>query len=121
MKSKERVRIAMSGGVPDRVPVIPQICPPHAVCSAGLHFKETIVDILRHPREYDLLVGQCAQKYAVDGFRVWTGKPACTIEWDKDNACETDPLTGERTGTVDFEGGICAQHQYVELPLRLRG
>lgn len=105
MTSKERARIAMEGGTPDRVPVIPQICPPHAVRVAGLPYKDTIVGVLRNPREYDLLVGQCAASYGVDGFRTWIGGPVKNIEWDGEDAFETDPETGEKTGRVDFSGG----------------
>ena len=105
MNAKERARIAMSGGIPDRVPVIPQICPPHAVRAAGLPFKETIIDLLLHPRKYDLLVAECALNYGVDGVRVWMARPARTIEWDGEYAYEVDSQSGERIGTVDFMGG----------------
>jgi hypothetical protein len=105
MTSKERARIAMSGGVPDCVPVIPQICPPHAVRVARLPFKETIVDILRNPRKHDLLISECAANYGVDGFRVWMASPPVKVEWEGEYAYEVDPETGERTGTVDFSGG----------------
>ena len=88
MNSKDRVRIAMSGGTPDRVPVLPQICPPHAVMAAGLPYEETIVDILCNPREYDLLVADCASNYGVDGFRVWAGGPPKTIEWNDGKSVE---------------------------------
>ncbi len=105
MNAKERVRIAMSGGTPDRVPVVPQICPPHAIRVAGLPFKETIVDRLRNPRKYDLLEPECALGYGVDGVRVWIGASPRNIEWQGENAYEVDVETGERIGMVDFMGG----------------
>lgn len=105
MTHKERARIAMRRGMPDRAPVLPQICPPHAVRAAGLPFKETVADILLNPRKYDLLVAQCAQRYGVDGFRVWVGRPPRAIVWEGESAYESDPQTGERLGEVDFMGG----------------
>ncbi len=105
MNSKERTCIAMSGGTPDRVPVMPQICPPHAIRVAGLPFKETVVDQLRNPRKYDLLVADCAHRYGVDGFRVWMGEEPVSVEWEGDDAFQVEPQTGEKIGTVDFMGG----------------
>jgi uroporphyrinogen decarboxylase len=105
MTSKERAKIAMSGGTPDRVPVIPQICPPHAIKTSGKHFEKTIVDLLKNPRKYDLIVAECAKNYGVDGCRVWEGAEPVNIEWDGDAAYEVDSDTGERTGMVDFKGG----------------
>ena len=105
MNAKERAHIAMSGGRADRVPVIPQICPPHAIRVAGLPFRETVVDHLRDPRKYDLLVADCAHNYGVDGFRVWIGAEPVSLEWDGDDACQVDPETGEKLGVVDFMGG----------------
>jgi len=102
---KLRTQLAMRGGKPDRVPVVPQICAPHAIRVAGLPYKETIVDYLRHPEKYDLLVPDCAARYGVDGFRVFLGKLPQTIEWEGDNAYGVDANTGRRTGTVDFQGG----------------
>ena len=105
MTSKERARIAMAGGTPDCVPVIPQICPPHAFRVAGLPFRETVVDALRRPERYEMCVADCAAGYGVDGFRVWLAKQPQRIEWDGDEAYALDPETGERYGTVDFMGG----------------
>ncbi len=95
----------MSGGKPDRVPVIPQICPPHAIRAAGLPFKETIVDRLRNPRKYDLLEPECARGYGVDGVRIWKGVGPRRIEWQGEKAYEVDAETGARVGRVDFMGG----------------
>ena len=47
MKSKQRGRIAMSNGMPDRVPVIPQLCPPHAIRMLGLDYEQTILNVIR--------------------------------------------------------------------------
>ncbi|MBI2441607.1 MAG: hypothetical protein HYV35_09565 [Lentisphaerae bacterium] len=116
MNAKERVRIAMRGGIPDRVPVLPQICPPHAVRVLGYPFKETIVENLRNPRKYDLLVAECARRYGVDGLRVWIGQPPKNIQWENGQAFEVDASTGEKLGEVDFMGG----GGVVRLPERRR-
>ena len=39
MTPKQRAKIAMSRGTPDRVPVIPQICHPYAIRMLGLDYK----------------------------------------------------------------------------------
>lgn len=105
MNSKERMRLAMLGGIPDRVPVLPQICRPHAIRVGGYPFKETIVDSLRNPQEYDLVVAECAKRYGVDGVRVWMGPPPQNIQWENDQAFAVDKQTGEKIGEVDFMGG----------------
>lgn len=68
-------------------------------------YRETIVDRLRHPEPYDLLVPDCAVGYGVDGFRAFLGAAPMEIEWDGEAAYGVDPATGDRTGTVDFSGG----------------
>jgi len=68
-------------------------------------YRETVVDRLRHPEQYDLLVPDCAAQYGVDGFRVFLGAGSQEIEWDGENAFALDPVTGERYGLVDFQGG----------------
>lgn len=105
MNSKERAQVAMSGGTPDRVPVIPQICPPHSITAAGLPYREAIVDRLRNPRTYDLLEAECAVRYGVDGVRVWAGGGALDVESEGDRVYQVDPETRERIGIVDFMGG----------------
>ena len=105
MNSKERSLVAMTGGKPDRVPVIPQLCPPHAICVGGMPFRQSTVEALENPEKYDLLVADCAVAYGLDGFRVWVGGPPRTIEWSGDKAYAVDSSTGDRIGTVDFQGG----------------
>jgi len=102
--SKERMRIAMTGGVPDRVPVMPQICHPHAIRALGLPFEQTVVDVLRRPYRMTELVLECARRYDVDGIRAFLpSEPLCIVEEDGE-AYEVD-ADGRRTGRVDFQGG----------------
>ena len=105
MTVRERVTIAMHRGAPDRVPVIPQICHPHAIRFFGLEFEEAILDCVRRPERVNELHFECARAYGVDGVRVWpVPSPVETVEiggvWHG-----RDPETGVVKGVVDFRGG----------------
>jgi len=105
MKAKERCRIAMTNGTPDRVPVIPQICPPHAIRMLGLDYEKTILEMIRRPElmnEYDFA---CAKAYGVDGMRAWTVPDPMDVVKVEDKWYGVNPRTGKRLGEVDFQGG----------------
>ncbi len=105
LKARERVRITMSNGKADRVPVIPQICIPHAVKMLGMDYEETLLDVIRHPERENDITYRCAKAYGVDGMRAWmTGDPFDVVNVDG-TWMGRDPQTGEITGRVDFEGG----------------
>ena len=104
MTSKERMKIAMSGGVPDRVPVMPQICHPHAIRMLGLPFRETLLDTLRHPALANQLVLKCAREYGVDGIRAFMAAEPADVEEEGEDAYALDG-NGRRIGRVDFQGG----------------
>jgi len=106
MDSRERCRIAMSGGRPDCVPVIPQICHPHAIRVLGLDFRKTIIDALGDPSLVNRLQVECARKYGADGVRVWMhADPVTDLQDDGQNVWQIDSKTRERIGRVDFQGG----------------
>ena len=105
MNAKERVSAAMRRGTPDCVPLIPQICHPHALRFFGLDFKEAILDCVRHPERVNELQFDCARAYGVDGVRVWPVKASLdTVEIDG-VWHGRDLVTGEIKGVVDFHGG----------------
>jgi len=104
MNSKERVKIAMSGGVPDRVPVIPQICPPHAIRALGMDFRKTIIATLKNPFLANKLDLDCCRSYGVDGIRIWIPADPIDILDDGENAWGLDER-GRKIGRVDFKGG----------------
>ena len=80
MTPKQRVRIAMSGGVPDRVPVVPQIRHPHAIRMLALPFRETLLQTLRGPLPKNQLTLCRALAYGVDGIRAFrVGEPARVV------------------------------------------
>ena len=64
----------MSAAMPDRLPVIPQICHPHAIRALGRPFRQSIIECLRHPSLINKLQLECARMYGVDGVRVADAK-----------------------------------------------
>ncbi len=104
MNSKERVKIAMSGGIPDRVPVIPQICHPHAIRALGMDFRKTMIEALKNPLLVDELVLACCRSYGVDGIRIWIPADPIDIFDDGENVWELDK-SGKKVGRLDFMGG----------------
>jgi uroporphyrinogen-III decarboxylase len=105
MNAKERVRIAMTNGTPDRVPVIPQICTPHAVRRLGLDYEKTILETIRNPELLNELDYQCVRSYGVDGMRAWTLPDPMDVVQVDGKWYGRDPKTGRRLGEVDFQGG----------------
>lgn len=105
MNAAERVRIAMRGGKPDRVPFIPQICVPHATRALGLDFEATLLDVVRNPARMNRLTFDCVKQYGVDGLRAWM--PPDPLEVVKVDGVwyGRDPKTGKQLGQVDFNGG----------------
>ncbi|MFH0796164.1 MAG: uroporphyrinogen decarboxylase family protein [Candidatus Omnitrophota bacterium] len=105
MKGKERVRVAMLNGKPDCVPVIPQICIPHAVRVLGLNYEETLLEVVRHPELMNKIVFDCVKYYGVDGLRAWIpSEPMDVIKVDGKWHGQ-DPKTGQLLGLIDFAGG----------------
>lgn len=105
MNSKQRVKIAMQNGTPDRVPVIPQICHPHALRALGWDYREGILACLKDPMLMNRLHRDCAKLYGVDGVRFWIPTEGVEVVDDGDNAWQLDKTTGEKIGRVDFQGG----------------
>lgn len=95
----------MSRGIPDRVPVIPQICIPHAARMLGMDYESTVLETIRNPaliNKYDFL---CAKEYGVDGMRAWLVPDPLDVVKIDGVWFGRDPRTGEKLGPVDFEGG----------------
>lgn len=105
MRGKERVRIAMSGGQPDCVPFIPQICVPHAVCMLGLDFESTLLDVVRNPQRMNRLTFDCVRAYGVDGLRCWIPSDPLDVVNVDGIWYGQNPDTGQQLGRIDFEGG----------------
>lgn len=104
MTSKQRVKTAMSGGTPDRVPIIPQICHPHAIRALGLDFRRTIIEAVQDPYLVNRLDLECCRTYGVDGIRIWIPADPVRVLDDGEHAWGLDEH-GDKIGRVDFEGG----------------
>ncbi|KKS44685.1 MAG: hypothetical protein A2Y13_02335 [Planctomycetes bacterium GWC2_45_44] len=88
------------------VPVIPQICHPHAIKALGLDYRETIIECLRNPLLINELDLKCVKMYGVDGIRLWVpSDPITAIEDDGNDVWQIDAKTGQRIGRIDFMGG----------------
>jgi uroporphyrinogen-III decarboxylase len=106
MNSRERVAVAMRNGTPDRVPIIPQICHPHAVKALRMDFRETIIECVKNPPLVNTLDLACARLYGVDALRIWLPPdPITDLVDDGENVWQMDEKTGEKIGRLDFYGG----------------
>jgi len=106
MDPRDRCRTAMKGKIPDCVPVIPQICHPHAIKALGLDFRETMIKAVKNPAFVNRLQIECARYYGVDGVRVWIHhQPSYNLYDDGQNVWELDDKTGKPVGRLDFKGG----------------
>lgn len=105
MNTVERVRTAMRGGKPDRVPFLPQICVPHAVRVLGLPFEKTLLEVVRDPLLMNKLTFECVKFYGVDGLRAWLPPDPLDVTLVGEHWHGLDPKTGAVLGRVDFQGG----------------
>jgi uroporphyrinogen-III decarboxylase len=86
------------------VPVIPQICHPHAIRALGLDFRKTIIEAVENPFLVNRLDLDCCRSYGVDGMRIWIpADPVETLD-DGESVWQVDKK-GQKTGRVDFMGG----------------
>ena len=101
MKGKERILCAMRRGMPDRVPVMPQINLAHASLVSGI----PPVDIIERPEMGFRAMLETARHYGVDGFRVFLKfRPRRTLQ-EGGVMFEVDPATEEKVGVIDLAGG----------------
>lgn len=105
MTPVQRVRCAMGGGTPDRVPFIPQICLPHAVRMLGMPYERTLLEVIRNPMLMNEITYRCVSDYGVDGMRAWQPAPPMDASEVDGVWYGLDPRTGRQLGRIDFEGG----------------
>ncbi len=106
MNSRQRCRTAMNGGIPDCVPVIPQICHPHSIRALGLDFRKTMIEAVKKPAFVNKLQIECARYYGADGVRVWIHHENVPCLYDDgENVWEIEPSTNKFIGRLDFKGG----------------
>ena len=71
LNSRERMKIAMSNKIPDRIPTMPQICHNHAISLFYDDFRKGILDTIRNPEKTLSLALKTAEYYDVDGLRLF--------------------------------------------------
>lgn len=108
MTSKERMTIAMRGGIPDRVPVMPQITVPHAIrVLRPAHYEQSMVQAIEDPAFAIRLIEEVVAFYDADGMRVPLPAgpgPRRILKTDGDYAV-WDDASGERIGILDMMTG----------------
>ncbi|MCM8816944.1 MAG: uroporphyrinogen decarboxylase family protein [Candidatus Omnitrophica bacterium] len=106
MDSRKRCRTAMTGGIPDFVPVIPQICHPHAIKALGLNFRKTMIEAVKNPELVNKLQIECARYYGADGVRIWIHQQGVQNLYDDgENVWQIDSISNKYIGRLDFKGG----------------
>jgi len=105
MTGRERMKIAMSGGRPDRVPTMPQICHTHCVSLFYDDYRTGVLEVIENPEMAWELVLKTADYYDVDGLRLFRASAPYKTAIDGDGAVAFDPKTSERVGKVDVYGG----------------
>ncbi len=115
MTSRERVKIAMNGGIPDRVPVFPVITDMHTTFHYGVPLWQTSV----FPRlKYDLLE-MAVREYGFDGFEAPMGPAADFGKFFvvKDEADKKYLYRGDEKLWELYDDNYPAPVQTGELPL----
>ncbi len=102
---RKRMRTAMSGQIPDRVPTMPQICFGHCVNILRDDYRKGIAEVIENPLvHYDLML-EIAKRYKVDGLRLFLLPELCKVVDDGNVMAAFDPKTNEKIGKVDVMGG----------------
>lgn len=70
MTGRERLKTAMHGGKPDRVPFMPQVCFPHAVRQLEEDYEAGIIKCIEDSRYRIQLMFEITKLYQSDGFRI---------------------------------------------------
>lgn len=96
---------AMSGGPADRVPTMPQICHPHTINILCDDYRKGIVRAAEEPAWVLPLAIEIAERYRVDGLRLFVPRNPVRVVDDGESMIAFDPKTGERLGRIDIFGG----------------
>ena len=100
MNSKQRFYTAISGGIPDRVPVVPKIWVDLAARLTGASLQ----DVLTQPDKTLQIMVQAGIEYELDAVRQFHF-PKRDIEIVDDIVYEVDKK-GRRIGVIDMKGGL---------------
>ena len=102
---RKRMRTAMSGNIPDRVPTMPQICFGHCVNILRDDYRKGIAEVIENPfAQYDLML-EIAKRYKIDGLRLFLLPEPYKVVDDGQEMVVLDPKTNQRIGKADVMGG----------------
>lgn len=103
MNNVERFVLALQGGRPARIPVLPKIWLDTAAKLAGVDLSE----IAGQPQSATRLIPQVAARFGFDAARLHLF-PERRLEKDGNVTLELD-ATGQRLGPIDLSGGLAAE------------
>lgn len=117
--SADRMRAALSGRTPDRVPFAPTLYLDHACFACGQRFEEVLINPARAP-EFML---DAALRYGSDHVRNFPGPESSWYEQkvvrEEDGSLfQYDRRTGHREGEYDLAGGGTLQRLEKPAPVR---
>jgi len=105
MNSRERMKIAMQLGRPDRIPFNPQLTYPHAVKLFCKDYKKGIIRAIEDPAFRLELEFKAAQLYCSDGIRLWAPDYDKFVEEKEGDFYVYYQHNEEYLGKIDFETG----------------
>jgi hypothetical protein len=103
MKSLIRFKIALNGGKPDRIPVVPKIW----VDFAARITNTPILDVIQNPLTAMRVIALAGQKLGVDAVRQFHFPPRKLLQEDG-KVYEIDSKD-RKFGTIDIDGGLSTQ------------
>ena len=98
LNGRERMSIAMHNKIPDRIPVMPQICHNHAISLFYDNFRNEILNTIENPEKTLNLVLKAAEYYNVDGLRLFLPGKKMNVSDDGKTMVVKDPNNGEVVG-----------------------
>ena len=121
MTGKERMTIAMTGGIPDRVPVMPQITVPHAIrVLCRDKYIQGMIQAVEDPMFAIEKIYSVVKLYGADGMRVPlpAGNEDLKVEEQNGGYIIYNKKTGKRLGFLDMLTGnmILDEKNYIENP-----
>ncbi|NLV47505.1 MAG: hypothetical protein GXY22_02485 [Clostridiaceae bacterium] len=108
MTGRDRLKTAMLGGKPDRVPFMPQICFPHAVRQIEENYEQGIIRCVEDVDYRMELMFEITKQYHSDGFRI-QGVDSRPLRVVRESGLPIvyQAETGEMIGKLNFStGGI---------------
>lgn len=102
---RKRMRVAMCGKCPDRIPAMPQICFGHAVNIFYDNYRKGIADVIEKPSLHHELILKIARHYQVDGLRLFLLPEPYKVVDDGQTMTIQHPNSDQSIGKVDVLGG----------------